>query len=64
MLKTRILTALTLASFILSSQTLPEMRMLPHEIPRGSVDGNQIGSSRLAGVHTTVLVGDPAKPGF
>jgi quercetin dioxygenase-like cupin family protein len=28
------------------------------------VDGNQIGSSELAGVHTKVLFGDPVKPGF
>jgi hypothetical protein len=62
--KTPVLAGLTLASFILSGQILPEMRMLPSEIPRGSVDGNQVGSSQLAGVHTTVLFGDPAKPGF
>jgi len=30
----------------------------------GTPDGNQIGSSGLAGVHTKVLFGDPAKPGF
>lgn len=64
LLKTPVLAGLTLASFILSGETLPEIRMLPSEIPRGSVDGNQVGSSQLAGVHTTVLFGDPAKPGF
>ena len=29
-----------------------------------SADGNQIGSSRLPGVHTKVLFGDPSRPGF
>ena len=28
------------------------------------VDGNQIGTSGLAGVHTKVLFGDPSKAGF
>jgi hypothetical protein len=45
LLKTPTLAGLTLASFILSGQTLPEIRMLPSEIPRGSADGNQVGSS-------------------
>ena len=38
--------------------------MLPAEMRGGAVDGNQIGSSRLAGVHTKVLFGDPSKAGF
>ena len=29
-----------------------------------SISGNQIGSSKLAGVHTTVPHGDPSKEGF
>ena len=29
-----------------------------------AVDGNQLGSSGLPGVHTKVLYGDPAKAGF
>ena len=29
-----------------------------------AVDGNQIGSSVLAGVHTNVLFGDTSKAGF
>jgi hypothetical protein len=46
------------------SQTLPQMRMTPAEIKAGPADNNQIGSSELAGVHTKVLFGDPAKAGF
>ena len=54
-----------LASFmLLSAQSLPEMRMLPAEMLASTVDGNQVGSSDLAGVHTKVLFGDPSKPGF
>jgi uncharacterized RmlC-like cupin family protein len=45
------------------AQTLPQMRMTPAEIARPT-DNNQIGSSGLAGVHTKVLFGDPAKAGF
>jgi len=40
------------------------MRMTPAEIKTGPTDNNQIGSSELAGVHTKVLFGDPAKAGF
>jgi len=38
--------------------------MLPAEMRGGAVDGNQIGSSGLAGVHTKVLFGDPSKAGL
>jgi hypothetical protein len=58
------LVGLTVATFILCGQSLPEIRMLPSEAPRGAGDGNQVGSSKLAGVHTEVLFGDPSKPGF
>ena len=60
----RFLAGLSLASFMLSGQSLPEMRMLPAEMRGGAVDGNQIGSSGLPGVHTKVLFGDPSKAGF
>ncbi len=50
---------LTITWFILCGQSLPEIRMLPSDAPRGTGDGNQVGSSRLAGVHTEVLFGDP-----
>jgi hypothetical protein len=53
-----------LACTLLGAQSLPEMRLLPSEMLASKLDGNQIGSSALAGVHTKVLFGDPAKPGF
>jgi quercetin dioxygenase-like cupin family protein len=53
-----------LAFALLGTQSLPKMRLLPSEMLAIPVDGNQIGSSELAGVHTKVLFGDPAKPGF
>jgi hypothetical protein len=56
--------ALLLCASLLFAQALPVMRMLPAEMRGGAVDGNQIGSSGLAGVHTQVLFGDPSKAGF
>jgi quercetin dioxygenase-like cupin family protein len=38
--------------------------MTPVEIRASALDSNQIGSSGLAGVHTKVLFGNPAKAGF
>ena len=64
MTRTFISAALALASLALYAQSLPEMRMLPSEIRGSAVDGNQIGSSGLTGVHTKVLFGDPSKTGF
>ncbi len=64
MLRTFVLTGLSLASFALNAQSLPEMRMPPSEIRGSALDGNQVGSSGLAGVHTKVLFGDPSKTGF
>lgn len=48
----------------LCAQTMPQIRLTPQEINAKPVDANQIGSSGLAGVHTTVLFGDPSKSGF
>lgn len=62
-MKTKILAGLSLAS-LLFAQSLPEMRMLPEEMRGGAVDGNQTGSSGLAGGHTKVLFGDPSKARF
>ena len=62
-MRMKVLAGLWLASF-LCAQSLPEIRMLPAEMRGGAVDGNQIGSSGLAGVHTKVLFGDPSKAGF
>ena len=38
-----------------AAQSLPEMRMTPEEIGASPLDGNQVGSSGLPGVHTKVL---------
>jgi quercetin dioxygenase-like cupin family protein len=64
MFRTVILTGLSLAPFVLHAQALPQMRMPPSEVRGSALDSNQIGSSGLAGVHTKVLFGDPAKAGF
>jgi len=67
-MRMKVLAGLSLASLLWASllfaQSLPEMRMLPAEMGGAAVDGNQIGSSGLAGVHTKVLFGDPSKAGF
>ena len=54
---------LTPVSFA-TAQSLPEMRMTVAEIQASVLDDNQIGSSGVPGVHTKVIFGDPAKPGF
>jgi hypothetical protein len=66
MFKKIVVTLLCIASSTLaaSAQTLPQMRMTPAEIKGSPTDNNQIGSSGLAGVHTKVLFGEPAKAGF
>jgi glyoxylase-like metal-dependent hydrolase (beta-lactamase superfamily II) len=62
-MRMKVLARLSLAA-LLCAQSLPETRMLPTEMRGGAVDGNQIGSSGLAGGHTRVLFGDPSKAGF
>jgi hypothetical protein len=62
-MRMKVLAGLSLAS-LLCAQSLPEMRMLPEEMRGGAVDGNQIGSSGLAGVHTKVLFATRPKPVF
>jgi quercetin dioxygenase-like cupin family protein len=47
-----------------TTSPLPEMRMTPAEAWIGGFAGSQIGSSKVAGVHTNVLFGDPGKTGF
>lgn len=47
-----------------SQSPMSEMRMTPSELSVVPQDKNQIGSSKLAGVHTKVLFGDPSKPGL
>lgn len=41
-----------------------QLTQLFSELRGSSLDETKIGSSGLAGVHTKVLFGDPAKPGF
>ncbi len=65
MVKRFVIAALSLvAASAAIAQSLPEMRMTPAEMRASALDSNQIGSSGLAGVHTKVLFGDPAKEGF
>jgi uncharacterized RmlC-like cupin family protein len=66
MLKSIFVVLLSVASVttVTRAQTLPQMRLTPAEIKGSPTDNNQIGSSGLAGVHTKVLFGDPAKAGF
>ena len=65
MFKSIFVVLLSVASVTVTrAQTLPQMRMTPAEIKGSPTDNNQIGSSGLAGVHTRVLFGDPAKAGF
>ena len=47
-----------------TTSSLPEMRMTPAEVSSGEVGDSRIGSSKLAGVHTKILFGEPAKAGF
>jgi quercetin dioxygenase-like cupin family protein len=47
-----------------TTSSLPQMRMSPSEIANGGFGESQIGSSKVAGVHSKVLAGDPAKAGF
>jgi hypothetical protein len=59
MFKSTFVVLLFVASFttVTRAQALPQMRMTPAEIKGSPTDNNQIGSSGLAGVHTTVLFG-------
>jgi quercetin dioxygenase-like cupin family protein len=47
-----------------TAPSIPELRMTPTEITSGDKGDSQIGSSKLAGVHTKVLSGNPAAAGF
>lgn len=47
-----------------TSSSMTEMRMTPSELNVVPKDKIQIGSSKLPGVHTKVLIGDPSKPGL
>src|SRR5438876_4482489 len=56
--------AFLVAASAATTSSLPEMRMTPAEVLSGGVGDSQIGSSKLAGVHTKILFGEPAKAGF
>ena len=43
---------------------VPEIRITRAEAASGNKGDSQIGSSKLAGVHTKVLAGNPASAGF
>ena len=47
-----------------AASSIPEIRMTPTEVMSGDKGDSQIGSSKLAGVHTKVLSGNPAAAGF
>jgi uncharacterized RmlC-like cupin family protein len=47
-----------------NAPSIPQIRMTPSEIVNGDQGDSQIGSSKLAGVHTKILAGNPASIGF
>jgi len=47
-----------------TAPSIPVLRMTPTEIKSGDKGESQIGSSKLAGVHTKILAGSPAAAGF
>jgi quercetin dioxygenase-like cupin family protein len=47
-----------------ATPAIPQMRMTPTEIVSGDQGNGQIGSSKLAGVHTKILAGNPSSVGF
>src|SRR5262245_22617188 len=47
-----------------SAPAVPQVRMTPLEVMSSDKGSGQVGSSKLAGVHITVLAGNPAAAGF
>ena len=47
-----------------TAPSIPELRMTPTDITSGDKGESQIGSSKLAGVRTKILAGNPATAGF
>ena len=47
-----------------SAPAVREIRMTPAEVTSSDKGASQVGSSKLAGVHTTILAGDPTAAGF
>jgi len=56
--------AVTAVAFSATAPSIPEIRLTPVEVLSGDKGDNQIGSSKLAGVHTKVLSGNPGAAGF
>jgi quercetin dioxygenase-like cupin family protein len=56
--------AIFVATCSATAPSIPELRMTPTEVTSGDKGDSQIGSSKLAGVHTKVLAGNPADAGF
>jgi quercetin dioxygenase-like cupin family protein len=65
-MRNSVLFALTIlvATCSATAPSIPELRMTPTEITSGDRGDSQIGSSKLAGVHTKILAGNPAAVGF
>jgi len=55
---------LLVATCSATAPSISELRMTPAEITSGDKGDSQIGSSKLAGVHTKILAGNPATAGF
>lgn len=47
-----------------TTSSIPQLRMTATEITSGDKGDSQIGSSKLAGVHTKILAGNPSAAGF
>ena len=52
------------ASCNATAPSISELRMTPTEITSGDKGDSKIGSSKLPGVHTKILAGNPAAAGF
>jgi pimeloyl-ACP methyl ester carboxylesterase/quercetin dioxygenase-like cupin family protein len=55
---------IALVTAFLGAQTPVEIRITPDEFGRGAVSAVAAGTSGVAGIRTTVLKGDPTKPGL
>ncbi|MFT3694345.1 MAG: cupin domain-containing protein [Kofleriaceae bacterium] len=63
-MKIILLTLLVACGSAPTQPQMSQMRSKPAELVDAPTDTNQIGSSKLAGVHTKVLYGDPTKAGY
>ncbi len=51
-------------TYSVNGQSLGEMQLSPAEVQSVGYGDSQVGSSKLPGVHTKVLFGDPTQAGF